>query len=450
MQRKEKFTGRRLLLATTDAVLAGIVAYAVLGGARYEWRVLTIVVMATACVGFTSISGGYVHATRRSHPVHQYSSALAAAFSVFGTAALLRSQHAELRPERSLVAVVLLFGLLTASRVILVDLHRLWIGRRLWVIGEDLGAAHELARKTGNHDGWFEVVRYSAPPRADEITAEHRAFDAVLCTASLRPVLEPACTQLRKELLVVPDASDVLLYTAGAHHMEDLLVLCMRPLQLTAMQKLLKRFTDLLISAVLLVLAAPVMLALYVLVPLESSGPAIFRQERRGEKGQPFYVWKFRTMITGAEAKCGPVLASEEDPRVTRLGKVLRASRLDELPQLINVLRGDMSLVGPRPEREFFAVRFDRELPNYALRTTVKPGLTGLAQVWGSYSTSAEDKLRMDLMYIANYSLALDLQLLLHTARVVLHVRQSRGLDGAAQRRLGLMTGLPMEEGKEA
>jgi lipopolysaccharide/colanic/teichoic acid biosynthesis glycosyltransferase len=138
---------------------------------------------------------------------------------------------------------------------------------------------------------------------------------------------------------------------------------------------------------------------------------------------------KFRTMVADAEDRSGPVLAIREDPRVTRLGRWLRASRMDELPQLINVLRGEMSLVGPRPEREFFARRFDDAIPDYPLRTAVRPGITGLAQVWGRYSTTAEDKLRLDLLYIANYSFLLDLNLLLHTLRVVLHAGQSAGVD---------------------
>jgi lipopolysaccharide/colanic/teichoic acid biosynthesis glycosyltransferase len=179
----------------------------------------------------------------------------------------------------------------------------------------------------------------------------------------------------------------------------------------------------------MLALCSPLMLAIYLLIPRDSPGKAIYRQPRRGLQGATFNILKFRTMANNAEEGSGPVFARRNDARVTQLGKLLRSTRLDELPQLINVLRGEMSLVGPRPERECFARKFDEELLDYPARTFVKPGLTGIAQVYGSYSTSAEDKLRLDLWYIANQSLCLDLQLLLHTGRVILQREKAAGID---------------------
>ena len=144
--------------------------------------------------------------------------------------------------------------------------------------------------------------------------------------------------------------------------------------------------------------------------------------------GKPFMGFKFRTMVDNAEGKTGPVLAAERDQRITKLGGLLRSTRLDELPQLINVLKGDMSLVGPRPEREYFIKQFEQQIPHYIYRMTVKPGLTGLAQVKGKYTTSSSDKLRYDLMYIKNYSLLLDLKILFQTILVVLEREQSKGV----------------------
>jgi exopolysaccharide biosynthesis polyprenyl glycosylphosphotransferase len=181
-----------------------------------------------------------------------------------------------------------------------------------------------------------------------------------------------------------------------------------------------KRVFDLLLAATLFVFAVPVMLLVGLAVAVTSRGPVLFRQERVGRGGRQFTMYKFRTMQVGAERATGPVLATENDPRVTWLGRFLRAARLDELPQLWNVLRGDMSFVGPRPERPEFVARYEEEIQGYAGRFKVRPGLTGYAQVNGEYHTSAATKLKYDLAYIYNRSLWLDLRILSETAKVVL------------------------------
>jgi exopolysaccharide biosynthesis polyprenyl glycosylphosphotransferase len=181
-----------------------------------------------------------------------------------------------------------------------------------------------------------------------------------------------------------------------------------------------KRVFDACLASVLLVLALPVMLLVGLAVRLTSSGPVLFRQERVGKDHQPFTMVKFRTMRADAEEHTGPVLAIENDPRVTWLGRFLRATRLDELPQLWNVLRGDMSFVGPRPERPEFAGDFERDIEGYGERFKVRPGLTGYAQVNGEYHTSAATKLKYDLAYMHNRSLWLDFKILADTVKVIL------------------------------
>ncbi|HZP41294.1 MAG TPA: sugar transferase [Candidatus Binatia bacterium] len=183
---------------------------------------------------------------------------------------------------------------------------------------------------------------------------------------------------------------------------------------------LAKRVFDLALATVLVVVTAPVMLLVALGVRLTSRGPVLFRQERVGKGGRPFTMVKFRTMHVGAERATGPVLATENDPRVTWLGRWLRALRLDELPQLWNVLRGDMSFVGPRPERPEFVRRFEQDIQGYAERYRVRPGLTGYAQVNGEYHTSPATKLKYDLAYIHNRSLWLDLKILSETVKVML------------------------------
>jgi sugar transferase (PEP-CTERM system associated) len=183
-----------------------------------------------------------------------------------------------------------------------------------------------------------------------------------------------------------------------------------------------KRLLDLTAASLGLLLAAPLMLLVALAVRLDSPGPILFRQERVGRGGRPFTLWKFRSMRTDAE-KHGAVWAVAGDPRVTRVGRFIRKTRLDELPQLWNVLVGDMSLVGPRPEREMFVRQLTETCPWYEQRLVVRPGLTGWAQIKAPYASSFEEsieKLTFDLYYIKNLSIFLDLSILLSTARIVL------------------------------
>jgi exopolysaccharide biosynthesis polyprenyl glycosylphosphotransferase len=184
-----------------------------------------------------------------------------------------------------------------------------------------------------------------------------------------------------------------------------------------------KRLTDLLIACSLIALTLPLMLIVALAIKCDSSGPVFYRQERVGLNGRRFVLLKFRSMRQDAEPDGRPVWAAAQDHRVTRAGRFIRWARIDELPQLLNVLRGEMSIVGPRPERPYFVEQFSKLIPSYDDRHAVLPGITGWAQVNYPYGASLEDareKLRYDLQYIANYSFWLDLRILLATIRVVL------------------------------
>ena len=194
-------------------------------------------------------------------------------------------------------------------------------------------------------------------------------------------------------------------------------------------RRFVKRAFDIIASAVLLVVAAPVMALAALAILFESGGPVIFRQERTGRGGRTFTLLKFRSMRRDAEAGGKALWAAERDDRVTAVGRVMRKLRIDELPQLVNVLAGDMSLVGPRPERPCFVADLAREIPFYELRHSVKPGITGWAQVRWTYTASVEDsrrKLQFDLYYVKNHSLALDLLIAIETVRVVLFAKGAR------------------------
>jgi exopolysaccharide biosynthesis polyprenyl glycosylphosphotransferase len=188
-------------------------------------------------------------------------------------------------------------------------------------------------------------------------------------------------------------------------------------------EKFTKRVFDLFISLIILVITAPVFLLLILLIKLTSRGPAVFSQERVGLYGKSFTIYKFRTMYEDAEKRSGPVWATENDPRITPVGYWLRKLRLDEIPQLFNVLRGDMSLVGPRPERPFFVDQFKKEIPLYTRRLRVRPGITGWAQVKWKYDESIEDvkeKTKYDLFYVENMSLRMDFKILFNTIFTVI------------------------------
>lgn len=194
-------------------------------------------------------------------------------------------------------------------------------------------------------------------------------------------------------------------------------------------RKILKRVFDIVFSTFWLIVISPVLLITAILIKLESKGPVIFRQTRVGENGREFDIYKFRSMGQDAEAKTGPVWAGASDSRVTRVGKFIRKTRIDELPQLINVIKGEMSFVGPRPERPFFVEQLKREIPYYDTRLVVKPGVTGWAQVRYQYGATVQDsleKLQYDLYYIKNMSPILDLMIILLTIKVVLTGKGAR------------------------
>jgi exopolysaccharide biosynthesis polyprenyl glycosylphosphotransferase len=231
--------------------------------------------------------------------------------------------------------------------------------------------------------------------------------------------LEPLLDQLEDELVdirLVPDVLHVATLNSSVEDFDGLPVINLRESPLVGWAAIQKRSFDVAVSAALLTVAAPVMGAIALAIRLSSGAPVLYRQERMGLDGHVFRMLKFRTMVHDAERDTGPVWARRDDPRETRIGSFLRRTSLDELPQLWNVLTGDMSLVGPRPERPVFIEQFRREVPGYMLRHKVKAGLTGWAQVhrWRG-DTSLHERIEHDLYYIRNWSLGLDIRILLMT-----------------------------------
>jgi exopolysaccharide biosynthesis polyprenyl glycosylphosphotransferase len=238
--------------------------------------------------------------------------------------------------------------------------------------------------------------------------------------AELRNDYLKFCFEKSIRAYIAPKISDIIVRGADDIRLFDTPLLLCRNYGLDFEQRLIKRVFDIVFSLVVLVPALPFMLVSAVAIKLYDGGPVLYKQKRLTIDHKEFYVYKFRSMIVDAEKDGKPRLASEEDDRITPVGKILRKFRLDEFPQIFNILRGDMSVVGPRPERPELTEEYKKEMPEFEYRLKVKAGLTGYAQVTGVYDTSPYDKLKMDLMYIENFSVRMDLQIILMTLKTML------------------------------
>ncbi len=239
------------------------------------------------------------------------------------------------------------------------------------------------------------------------------------------------CYAHEKRTYLLPDITDIIINNSYSVQISDSPVIVSRNRGLTPDQLAAKRLLDIFISAIGLILASPFMLFCAIAIKLDDGGPIFFKQNRITKNGKIFNILKFRSMIVDAD-KDGGKKAENNDSRITRVGKIIRACRVDELPQLINVLRGDMSIVGPRPERIENVYEYSQRFPEFELRHRVKAGLTGFAQLYGKYNTTPEDKLYMDLMYIETYSLLTDIKLIILTIKVLFMKESTEGFDASA------------------
>lgn len=239
-------------------------------------------------------------------------------------------------------------------------------------------------------------------------------------SAQFKEEIIERCLGKKQIIYIVPEAFEILLASSRIIQFGDTPGFVVDRLGLTSEQKFFKRMFDICFSVLGSLVLLPLLLVTAIAVKVTSPGPVIYRQQRVTQNNKIFEVYKFRTMSVGAEEASGPILAEENDTRVTRIGRFLRRSRIDELPQLFNVIKGDMSIVGPRPERPFFVSQFLIDIPEYNSRFVAKAGITGYAQLFGNYDTSPEDKLRYDIMYLTNYSLYVDIKLILKTFSIIL------------------------------
>jgi len=296
--------------------------------------------------------------------------------------------------------------------------------------GESARRAAREMESSGEHEivGFVTDDRLSGPDavgvlgRTEEIPQLVRLLDVQRVIVAEAPAWQQQLSRIGADsraavdVHVVPGLYEARVGRLRVHRVRDLPLVDLAPARPSSTGMAVKRACDLVVASIGLALSWPLMLASAAAIKLTSPGPVIFRQERVGKGGRTFTIYKLRTMVADAEKHTGAVLsAGKADARITPVGRFLRASRLDELPQLFNVLRGEMSIVGPRPERPCFVEKFEREIAGYRERHQVAPGLTGLAQVSGGYAIEAELKLRYDLLYVYNCSLLLDLKIMLQT-----------------------------------
>ena len=228
---------------------------------------------------------------------------------------------------------------------------------------------------------------------------------------------------------LMPKIPDVIIMGADRMNLVDSQILLTREYAMTIEQRFIKRLIDIVCSFLLIIITSPIMLLTAIIVKLYDGGPVFYKQVRLTKNNKEFKIIKFRSMRVDAEKVGGAQLAKKDDKRITPIGKFIRAVRIDELPQLFNILKGDMTFIGPRPERPEIAAKYIEEMPEFAYRTKVKAGLAGYAQVYGKYNTTPYDKLKLDLTYIENYTTWLDIKLMLLTLKVLFLPDSTEGIE---------------------
>ena len=298
--------------------------------------------------------------------------------------------------------------------------------RMIMIYGKD--AAPMLKRKMETRSDKYQIKcmmscdEYSL----EEIEEAVMNYDAVVINdvdAQIRNDLLKYCYKYSIRTYSVPKLSDVIYSGSEDIMLFDTPLKLIRGRGLTPAQRFVKRAMDLVLCFIAMIPSSVIMLI------IEDGGSVFYRQRRVTKDGKQFDILKFRSMIENAEADGKPHPATDNDDRITKVGKVIRALRVDELPQLLNIIKGDMSIVGPRPERVEHCEMYGAQIPEFEFRNKVKGGLTGYAQVYGKYNTTALDKLRLDLMYIENYSLALDIKIILMTVRILFKKESTDGFE---------------------
>lgn len=321
-------------------------------------------------------------------------------------------------------------------------IHTLFPAKKLLVICDSYPPDDFLKKMSGRRDKYRVAKIVNVAEGLEAIETMIQGAENVLVYdvhSETRNKILKWCFEYNVRAYSTTKVSDILIRGAERIHIFDTPLLLYRNIGLTIEQRFFKRFMDIVVSLIMLIVFSPILLISALAIKLCDGGPVFYLQERCTLNGKVFKIHKFRSMVVDAEKYSGAQLATEKDPRITPVGRVLRATRLDELPQLIDILVGNMSLVGPRPERKEITEQYAKEIPEFKYRLKVRGGLTGYAQLYGKYNTTAYDKLQLDLMYIQNYSLLLDIRLILMTVKIMFMKESTEGVSEETNQKIAEM-----------
>jgi exopolysaccharide biosynthesis polyprenyl glycosylphosphotransferase len=333
---------------------------------------------------------------------------------------------------------IILFLLLGSLKIALLYIGKKIEGTPKLLIIESKDVENKLARKIKYsylvlYESWYVLIDVNNYDEIQElINVTFKQYDSVFISPDipnkLRDLLISKAAEQSKVVYILPDFYNISIMNSETVQFDDTPALRIKPYGLTKMQRSIKRLFDVAGSLIGIILTLPIFIIVPVAIKLDSKGPVIYKQARVTRHQRTFNAYKFRTMCENAEKYTGAVLTTENDPRVTRVGRFLRSTRIDELPQLLNILFSHMSIVGPRPERPVFVAQYLSEIENYDKRFIVKAGLTGLAQVYARYNTDTKDKILYDLLYIKDYSFFKDIKLILLTIKTIFVKGSSEGV----------------------
>lgn len=403
---------------------------------------VTMLTFAVLGIALMSVYGGYAVGTQKSKPI-AYSMSLAAIITDLVTHFQLSIMNTSEKNNPTFVYETPLLLLLVMFLQVLVIIFFAYLGNFIYfsleppekccVISSSHQSLGHIIPKLDRFRKQYEVdeiVRYDDPHVYDVIARSDTVFlyDVPM---NERILLVEYCYQQQKNIYYNFEMADVVSQGAKYVMLDDKSMVMHTAKDLTMEQRIVKRLMDLVISVIALVIASPIMLLCALAIKLEDHGKVFYKQKRLTKYGRVFEVYKFRTM---KEENSIHKSVTENDDRITKVGKVLRKYRIDELPQMLNILKGDMTVVGPRPEMLENVEKYTSELPEFSYRLRMKAGLTGLAQISGKYNTSPKDKLVMDLMYIENYSIWQDFKLIFQTITVFFKASESTEAFGKEER----------------
>ncbi|MBP1548032.1 MAG: sugar transferase [Oscillospiraceae bacterium] len=329
---------------------------------------------------------------------------------------------------KTLADIVFIFiWALTGNRIY----SKLYAARKMIIVYGSRQAVPLVEKMSLREDRFMICRSVSCDEDMETITELIEEFDAVIICdvpSEKKNDILKICFSQSKRIYITPKLSDIIIRGAEQIHLFDTPLLVCRNNGLSAEQLIIKRALDLFVSLAGFIVCSPIMLITAICIKLCDGGPVFYTQDRLTKDGKVFKVYKFRSMRIDAESDGVARLAGENDDRITPVGKFIRKVRIDELPQILNIIKGDMSIVGPRPERPELAAENEKLMPEFSYRLKVKAGLTGYAQVLGKYNTTPYDKLRLDLMYIEQYSFLLDLKLILMTIKILFVPESTEGV----------------------